>query len=55
MTVHLSSEDMEQVRRCGHVGKLHVAILVLALQLLGRWEDPRIFVAELKIALDPAG
>lgn len=54
LTVHLSSQDMEVVGWLGHVGDLHVAVLVLAFKLLCRGEDARLLVAELQIALHAA-
>lgn len=43
---------MEEVSRGGHVGNLHVAVLVLALKLLGIGEDPRVLVGKLEVALN---
>jgi hypothetical protein len=45
---------VEQVRGKGRVRDLHVAVLVLALELLDRREDARILVAELEEALETA-
>lgn len=46
---------MEQVGGGGHVGNLHVAVLVLAVELLGRGVEARILVAELEETLETAG
>ena len=46
---------MEEVSRRGHVGNLHVAVLVLTLKLLGRGVDARILVAKLEETLDTSG
>lgn len=46
---------MEEVSRRGHVGNLHVAVLVLTLKLLGRGVNARILVAELEETLDTSG
>ena len=46
---------MEEIGRCGHVDNLHVAILVLTIELLWFREDPRILVTELEVALHPSG
>ena len=51
MPVHLATQDVEQVGGGGHVGDLHVGILVLAVQLLLGGEDARILVAELEETL----
>lgn len=45
--MHLSAKDMEQVGRASHVRDLHVAVLVLAVQLLRGGEDARVLVAQL--------
>ena len=50
LTVHLSSKDMEKIGGSRHVGDLHIAVLMLAFELVWRWEDPRIFVTELQIS-----
>ena len=46
---------MEEVSRRSHVGNLHVAVLVLALKLLGGGVDARILVAKLEETLDTSG
>lgn len=51
LPVHLATENVEQVSGCGHVGNLHIAVLVLALQLVLRREDTRILVAKLQVSL----
>lgn len=47
LPVHLPSKNMEQVGRRGHVCNLHIAVLVLAVELIRRWENPGVFVAQL--------
>lgn len=55
LPVHLAAEYVEEIGRGGHVGDLHVAILVLTIKgVLGR-EYTRIFVAQLEISLHPSG
>ena len=54
LAVHLSSQDVEQICGGGHVGNLHVAVLVLAVELLSRGKDTGVFVAELEVSLDSA-
>src|SRR5437588_200639 len=46
---------MKQIRRAGHVGNLHVAVLVLTVQFFGRRVFPRVFVAQLQVSLDSPG
>ena len=55
LSAHLATEGVEQV--CGRrkVGNLHVAVLVLALQLVVGREDAGIFVAELQVAFNTSG
>lgn len=55
LAVHLPTEDVEDVGWLSEVGDLHVAVLVLAVELVWGWEDARIFVAKLQIALHAAG
>ena len=55
LTVHLPAKDVEEIRWCGHICYLHVAVLVLAVELLWRWEDPRVFIAKLQIPFHSAG
>lgn len=47
LSVHLSSKNVEQICWSGHVCNLHVTILMLAVELVCRWEDSRLFVAKL--------
>lgn len=55
LSVHLSSQDVKQVCGCSHVGNLHVAILVLAVEFLWGWEDAGILVTELQVSLHTSG
>jgi hypothetical protein len=55
LTVHLSSQDVEQIRRRSHAGDLHVAILVLTVQPVLAWEDSRFLIAKLEPSLHPSG
>lgn len=52
--MHLSSQDVEQIRWTCHISNLHVAVLVLAVKLFWGWELSRILVTELEISLHPA-
>jgi len=52
LTVHLSSQQMEDVSGSGGVGNLHVGILVLTLQLIGTGEVSGVFVTELQESLE---
>jgi hypothetical protein len=45
---------VEQVCGSGHVGNLHVAVLVLTLKLVLRGEDTWVLVAKMEITLDSA-
>ena len=54
LAVHLSAQDVEQVGWGGHVSDLHVAVLVLALELLSSWEDTWVLAGELKVTLHAA-
>jgi hypothetical protein len=54
LSVHLSSQDVEQIRRRGHVSNLHVAVLMLTIELVGGREDARVFVAKLEVSLHTA-
>ena len=47
LPIHLPSKNMEQVGRRSHVCNLHIAILVLAVELIRRWENPGVFVTQL--------
>ena len=51
LSVHLPSEDMEEIGRSGHVSDLHVAILMLAVEFLWCREYSGIFIAKLEISL----
>jgi len=51
LSVHLTSEDVEDVGRAGEVGDLHVAVLVLAVEFFRRWEDSWVFVHQLQVTL----
>jgi len=42
---------MKQIRRAGHVGNLHVAVLVLTVQFCGAREFPGVLVAQLQVSL----
>lgn len=55
LAVDLSAEDMEQVRRRSWVSNLDIAVLMLAVQLVGRWEDTGILIAKLEVTLQSAG
>lgn len=44
---------MEQVRGFSHTGDLHVAVLMLAVDLVLRWEYTRLLIAELQPAFHP--
>lgn len=50
LSVHLSSKDMEVVRRSRHISNLHIAVLMLAVKLFRRREHSRLLVAELQIS-----
>ena len=52
LAVHLSSHEVEKRGRRCWVGHLHVAVLVLPVQLLWAWENTRLLVAELQVSLD---
>lgn len=55
LAVHLATKNMEDVRGLSHADDLHVAVLVLAVQLVSRGEDARLLVAQLQPALHTAG
>lgn len=55
LAVHLSAKDMEHVGRLRQIRNLHVAVLMLAVKLVGRWEDAWVFIAELEVALHTSG
>lgn len=46
---------MEVVGRGGHVGDLHVAVLMLSFKLVSGGEDARFFVAQLEVSLHAPG
>ena len=46
---------MEQIGGSGHVSNLHVAVLVLAVELIWSGEDSRILVTKLEVSLHAAG
>ena len=47
LSVHLSTENVEEVGRCCAVCDLHVAVLVLAVELVGCREDAGILFTSL--------
>ena len=51
LAMDLATQDVEQVRRLSHVSDLHVAILVLAVQLVSSGENARLLVAKLQPTL----
>jgi hypothetical protein len=55
LAVHLATEDVEDVGRLSHVDNLHVAVLVLAVQLVSRREHAGLLVAKLQPALHTTG
>lgn len=55
LAVHLTTKDVEDVRRLGQVSNLDVAVLVLAIELLGGWEHARVLVDELEVTLHTSG
>jgi hypothetical protein len=55
LSVHLATKNVEVVGRSGAEDDLHVAVLVLAVELLGRWEDAWVLVTELEETLHTAG
>ena len=50
----MPSQNVEKIGWGGHVADLHIAILMLTIELVRRREDSRVFVAELEIAFHPA-
>lgn len=50
----LATQHVEQVGRVGHVDDLHVAVLVLAVELVLRGEDTGLLVTELEVTLHTA-
>lgn len=55
LTVDLATEDVEQVGRGGHAGNLHVAVLVLTVQLVSLGVRTGLFVAKLEPTLHASG
>jgi hypothetical protein len=55
LAVDLATENVEQVGRSGHVDDLHVAVLVLAVELVSGGEDTRLLVAKLQPTLHTTG
>ena len=55
LAVDLATEDVEQVGRGGHAGNLHVAVLVLTVQLVSRGEHTGLLVAKLEPTLHASG
>lgn len=53
--MHLSTEDVEQVSGGCHVGDLHIAVLMLSVNVISSWENTGILVAKLEISLHSAG
>lgn len=51
----LSSQDVEVISRCGHVDKLHVAVLDLSRDLVLVRVDIRMVVAQLQESLNAGG
>jgi len=55
LAVNLATKDVEQVGRSGHAGNLHVAVLVLAVELVSRGVHAGLLVAKLEPALHTTG
>ena len=55
LAVDLATQNVEQVGRAGHAGNLHVAVLVLAVELVSGGEDTGLLVAKLQPTLHSAG
>lgn len=55
LAVDLATENVEQVRRLSHAGNLHVAVLVLAIQLVSSGVHARLLVAKLQPTLHTTG
>lgn len=55
LAVDLATEDVEVLGRGGSVDDLHVAVLVLAGELLGRGVDVRVIIAQLEVTLNTRG
>ncbi|ANB14017.1 hypothetical protein AWJ20_4972 [Sugiyamaella lignohabitans] len=51
-SVHLSSQQVEQVGRSRGVGNLHVTVLVLTFKLVRRWENSRVFIGKLEVTFN---
>ena len=52
--MHLATQGVEQVGRLCHVYNLHVTVLVLTVELLGRREHAGILVGQLEVTLEAA-
>lgn len=55
LSVHLTTQQVEQVGRGGWVRNLHIAVLVLSVKLLWGWEHTLVFVTHLQVSLDSTG
>jgi hypothetical protein len=55
LAVHLATDNVEDVGRLSHADNLHVAVLVLAVQLVSTGEHARLLVAKLQPALHTTG
>jgi hypothetical protein len=55
LTVDLATQQVEEVSGARHVGDLHVAVLVLAVELVLGGENTGLLVTELEITLHTAG
>jgi hypothetical protein len=53
--MNLATENVEKVGGLSHVGNLHVAVLVLAFQLVSRGVHARLLVAKLEPTLHTTG
>lgn len=51
----LATQNVEQVGRAGHADDLHVAVLVLAVELVTLGEDTGLLIAELQPTLHSTG
>jgi len=54
LAVNLATQHVEHVSRAGHVDNLHVAVLVLTVELVLRGVHTRLLVTELQPTLHPA-
>lgn len=55
LSVHLSAHDVEQVGWRGHVGNLHVAVLVLSVDSVGGGEHSWVLVTQLEVPFYSSG